>query len=256
MIGIIGGTGIYELGLVEDGKFVSVKTPYGSPSDKIMVGFYKGKKLALLPRHGAKHTIPPHKVNNQANIYALKKLGAGRIISTAAVGSLKTEYKPKDIVFPDQFIDLGKDIVTYYHGPDVYHVSPADPVCPDLNKILAQTAKKLGIRYHDKGIYLRVAGPRFSTRAESRMFRNFADIIGMTAVPEIILAREQAICYANIAAVTDYDVWAERPVNAQEVKRTMKANAVNIEKILKAVLPKVPEKRSCECKNALLGAKL
>jgi len=256
MIGIIGGTGIYELGLVEDGKFVDVKTPYGKPSDKIMIGFYKDKKLALFPRHGAKHTIPPHKLNNHANIYALKKLGVDRILATAAVGSLNPEYKPKDFVFPDQFIDFGKDVITYYNGPEVFHISAADPFCPQLRKALIETAKKLKIRFHERGVYLRIQGPRFSTRAESKMFRNFADIIGMTSVPEAILAREQAICYAIIAAITDYDVWAEKPVDVQEVKNVMKLNAINVEKILKNVIPRIPDERTCDCKNALVGAKI
>ncbi len=250
-LGIIGGTGVYDYDFIEEIEIVDIDTPYGKPSDKIKIGNYGGKKIALLPRHGSKHTIPPHMINHRANIWALHKLGVKRIIATAAVGSLKEEFAPGDIVFTTQFIDMGKDVITFYDGPDVKHVSLADPFCPDMNYLFMKSAESLGIKYHDKGAYLRVSGSRFSTRAESHMFRQFADIIGMTAVPESILSREKEICYALIAGVTDYDVWADKPVNAQEVSKVMKQNAEKIEKIIKDVIIRIPFERKCVCSNAL-----
>lgn len=249
-IGIIGGTGIYDAKIFGESKLVSVKTPYGRTSDKIKVCTYKGRKIALLPRHGAKHTIPPHSINFRANIFALKELGVERIIGTAAVGSLKEAYERGDVVFPDQLIDFGKEVVTYYDGPNVCHIAFADPFCPEIREKLIETAKELGIKFHERGTYLRISGPRFSTRAESRMFRQFGDIIGMTCIPEAILSRELGICYAVIATVTDYDVWADEPVNAEEVVRTMKANAEKTERIIENVLLRIPEERGCECKEA------
>jgi 5'-methylthioadenosine phosphorylase len=249
-IGVIGGTGIYDAKIFEDAKFVGVKTPYGDPSDEIKVCEYRGRRIALLPRHGAKHTIPPHNINFRANIFALKKLGVERIIGTAAVGSLRKEYKKGDVVFPDQLIDFGKGIITYYDGPEVCHIAFADPFCPEIRKFLIENSSSLGIKFHDKGTYLRISGPRFSTRAESRMFRHFGDIIGMTSIPEAILSRELGICYAVIATVTDYDVWAGMPVSAEEVIKTMKANAEKTESIIENVLDKIPAERKCECREA------
>jgi len=253
-VAIIGGTGVYDYGFVEEMEVVDIDTPYGSPSCRIKIGEYGGKKIALLPRHGGKHTIPPHMINHRANIFALHKLGVTRIIATAAVGSLKEDFEPGDIVFPDQFIDMGKDAVTFYDGPAVMHVSLADPFCPDMRYLMVKSANSLGIKYQDKGTYLRVAGPRFSARAESKMFRQFADIIGMTAVPEAILAREKEICYGLIAAVTDYDVWADKPVDAQEVIRMMEKNSKNIEKVIKDLIIRLPFERKCICANALESA--
>jgi 5'-methylthioadenosine phosphorylase len=249
-IGIIGGTGIYDAKMFENSKFVSVETPYGNPSDRIRICEYKGRKIALLPRHGAKHTIPPHKINFRANIFGMKKLGVERIIGTAAVGSLKKEYGRGDVVFPDQIIDLGKDVSTYYDGPEVCHIAFADPFCNEMREKLIEAAKSLGIKFHEKGTYLRVSGPRFSTRAESRMFRKFGDIIGMTCIPEAVLSRELGMCYAVIATVTDYDVWADKAVNAEVVVKTMRENANKTERIIENVLQKIPEKRKCECSEA------
>ncbi len=249
-IGIIGGTGIYDAKIFESSKLVSVKTPHGKPSDRIKVCEYRGRKIALLPRHGAKHTIPPHKINFRANIFALKKLGVERIIGTAAVGSLKKEYRRGDVVFPDQLIDFGKDVTTYYDGPEVCHIAFADPFCKEIREKLIEVAKSIGIKFHEKGVYLRVSGPRFSTRAESQMFRQFGDIIGMTCIPEAILSRELGICYAVTATVTDYDVWADEPVNAEGVIKTMKENVNKTERIIERVLEKIPEERKCECREA------
>ncbi|NIO22647.1 MAG: S-methyl-5'-thioadenosine phosphorylase [Candidatus Aenigmarchaeota archaeon] len=236
--------------MLEGQKEIEMKTPYGEPSDKIKVCEYKGGKIALLQRHGPKHDIPPHGINNRANIFALKRLGVERIIGTAAVGSLKKEYERGDVVFPDQLIDFGKEVITYYDGPEVRHIAFADPFCQEIRAKLMETAKALGIKFHDKGTYIRVSGPRFSTRAESRMFREFGDIIGMTCIPEAVLSRELGICYAVIATVTDYDVWADETVNAEKVVKTMKENVKKTEMIIKGVLPIIPKERACECREA------
>jgi 5'-methylthioadenosine phosphorylase len=249
-IGIIGGTGLYDSGMFKKSRLVGVRTPYGNPSGRIKVCEYEGRKIALLPRHGAKHTIPPHSINFRANISAMKKLGVERIIGTAAVGSLKEAYERGDLVFPDQLIDFGKDVVTYYDGPEVCHIAFADPFCPEVREKLMESAKSLGIKFHERGTYLRVSGPRFSTRAESRMFREFGDIIGMTCVPEAVLARELGICYSVIATVTDYDVWSNEPVNVEAVVKTMKENMEKTERVIENVLPRIPEERKCECREA------
>jgi len=249
-IGIIGGTGIYDAKIFKNSRHVSVKTPYGNPSDRIKVCEYRGKAVALLPRHGAGHTIPPHSINFRANIFALKELGVKRIIGTAAVGSLKEAYERGDVVFPDQLIDFGREVTTYYDGPEVCHIAFADPFCPEIRGKMIETAKALGTKFHDKGTYLRISGPRFSTRAESKMFRKFGDVIGMTCIPEAVLSRELGICYGVIATVTDYDVWADKPVNAEEVIKTMNANAEKTERIIEHVLDKIPKERKCGCGEA------
>ncbi len=250
-VAIIGGTGVYSEGMLEDPEMVSEDTPFGKPSSGIITGDFKGVKVAFLFRHGSpKHVIPPHGINFRANLWALKELGVKRIIGTAAVGSLRDEMHPGDIVIPDQIIDMGKEVLTFYDGPQVVHVSFADPFCPELRKMLIETVKGLGMKCHGRGTYLRVEGPRFSTRAESRMFRQFADVIGMTCIPEAVLARELGICYSCIAMITDYDVYREKPVEAGNVLKTVKENAEKTERIIREVLAKMPEKRGCECGEA------
>ncbi len=254
IIGIIGGTGIYDI--LDIKEYKKVFTPYGSTSDLIAIGNIKNKNIAFIPRHGNKHTIPPHKINNKANLWALKELNVTRVISICATGSLKEEYKPGDIVIPDQFIDFGKSIETFYDGGRVVHVSMADPFCPEMRKIAIETLKELNFRFHEKGTYLRISGPQFSTRAASKMYRNFADIIGMTGTSEAILARELGICHIIISAITDYDVWAEKPVSAKEVINVMKENEEKIKMIIKSIIEKIPEERRCDCKNSLEGAEI
>ncbi len=252
--GIIGGTGVYDPDILEDAKQIKVYTPFGPTSDLITIGFLKGIKIAFIPRHGSSHTIPPHKVNNRANIWALKEMGVTRIISTCATGSLQGNYKPGDIVIVDQFVDWGKTVETFYEGGKFYHVSLADPFCPELRKTLIETAKELGISVHEKGTYLRISGPQFSTRAASKMYRNFADLIGMTGVPEAILSRELGICHAIVSTITDFDVWSERPVSFEDIKSTMAKNVDNVKKIIEAVTTKIPKERMCGCKDSLKGA--
>lgn len=248
-IGIIGGSGIYDPGLLQNPQQVKVYTPYGNPSSIITVGTYFGKRIAFLPRHGEGHTIPPHAINYRANIWALMELGVERILAPSAVGSLQEEFKPGDIVLPDQFIDRtwGRPS-TFHDGGRVAHVSMADPFCPELADIIYDTAVSLNLPIHKGGTYVCIQGPRFSTRAESRMFRSWgAHIIGMTLVPEVVLAREARMCYLTIATITDYDVWAEKPVSAEEVVKTMKENVEKVKKLLAKAIPRIPKERRCKC---------
>ncbi|MEM4757061.1 MAG: S-methyl-5'-thioadenosine phosphorylase, partial [Desulfurococcaceae archaeon] len=208
-----------------DVKEFKIYTPYGAPSDNIVVGVLKNRRVAFIARHGRGHKIPPHRVNYRANIWALKSLGVKWIIAVSAVGSLREDYRPGDFVVPDQFIDMTKGVrpYTFFEGGVVAHVSVADPFCEQLRKIILKVATEYPeIRIHDKGTYVCIEGPRFSTRAESRIWKEVfkADIIGMTLVPEVTLACEAQLCYATIAMVTDYDVWAEKPVTAEEVMKT------------------------------------
>jgi 5'-methylthioadenosine phosphorylase len=255
-IGIIGGTGLYDPELLKNIKEVKVDTPYGDPSDAITIGDLAGRHVAFLPRHGKKHTIRPTDVNSRANIFALKKLGVMRILAPSAVGSLKEDYKPGDVVFVDQFIDrTTKREQSFYTGEKVCHISVAEPMCPELRRTLIATAKNIGIRAHDTGTYICIEGPRFSTKAESKLFRSWdADIIGMTLVPECVLAREAEVCYASISTVTDYDVWKDHPVCADEVVATMKASVEKVKRIILEAVARIPKEQGCECKNALNGA--
>ena len=251
-IGIIGGTGVYDPKMLKNIKKVKIKTPFGQPSDDITLGDLGGRKIAFINRHGPGHSISPHMVNSRANIWALKKIGVVRILSPGAVGSLKESYKPGDMVITDQFVDFTKNRkYTFFESGKVYHTSLADPFCDELRSGLISSANDIGINVKTKGTYICVEGPRFSTRAESRMFRNFGDIIGMTLVPECSLAREAEICYAAINTITDYDVWAEKPVTMDEIITTMKDNLHKVRSLLLEVIPKIPTKRNCECKDAL-----
>ena len=256
-VGIIGGSGVYDPELFEKQGEVSLHTPYGRTSDHLDVGRLKGVKVAFLARHGKGHEYPPHKVNYRANIWALKELGVKTIISSCAVGSLKEELPPGSLVIPDQYIDFTKTReYTFFDDGRTHHVSLADPFCPTLSGIFASELKKLDIPSADKGTYVCVEGPRFSTRAESRMFRQYADIIGMTVVPECQLAREMEICYVCLATVTDYDVWAEKPVELNDIIQVMKRNLENIKSLIETCLPSIPDKRDCECREALRFAKV
>lgn len=258
MIGIIGGSGIYDPDMFENTEEKSIKTPYGSPSDSIVVGRIGNKKVAFLPRHGRNHSLPPHSLNYRANIYAMEKLGVTRIISPCAVGSLREDYSPGTIVAVDQFIDFTKKRNYTYHdggeGKTVYHVSTADPFCPELRRLIKEKCEELHIPMKGNGTYICIEGPRYSTRAESKMFRQFADVIGMTLVPEVVLAREKEICYSSTAMITDYDVWAEEPVDTEEVLQVMKKNQEKIKSLLSEVIPAIPEERSCECGEAMENA--
>ncbi len=256
-IGIIGGSGLYDPGIIKDAQEVKVYTPYGEPSDYIIVGKVEGRSVAFLPRHGRGHRIPPHKINYRANIWAMKELGVKFLISVSAVGSLRLDYKPGDFVVPDQFIDMTKKRdYTFFDGPVVAHVSMAEPFCESLRKVIISASKDLNITTHDRGTYICIEGPRFSTRAESRVWKEVfkADIIGMTLVPEVNLACEAQLCYATIAMVTDYDVFAEIPVTAEEVTRVMAENTEKVKRLLYEVIKRLPEKPEeglCSCCRSL-----
>ncbi len=254
-IGIIGGSGLYDL--MEKKEKIEINTPFGLPSDYIEVGEVNGVEIAFLPRHGKKHTIPPHMVNYRANIWALHSLGVERVIGLNAVGSLREDFRPGDIVIPDQYIDFTKKRdLTFYDGPEVYHISEADPFCQEMNSIFIGETRNLKMPVHNRGTYITIEGPRFSTRAESKMFRQFADIIGMTLVPEVNLAGELAMCYSVIASITDYDVWAEKPVDAREVMMIMKQNDKKVRDLLFSSLPKIGRERKCNCSLRLDNAKV
>ncbi len=259
-IGIIGGTGVYDPGLFSSKREIKVHTPYGEPSDLVTIGEYSGVKVAFIPRHGKGHRIPPHSINSRANIWALKELGVKRIIAPSAVGSLQEGYRPGDIAVPDQFIDFTKKRqYTFYDGGQVCHISAADPFCPDLRSIVIDKIKKLNFPMHEKATYVCIEGPRFSTRAESRFFRDVmkADVIGMTLVPEVNLAREAEICYLSIATVTDYDVWADHPVTSSEIIETLAKNVEKTKKLITELVPAIPVARSkCACGSALENALL
>ncbi|MFH1637771.1 MAG: S-methyl-5'-thioadenosine phosphorylase [Candidatus Woesearchaeota archaeon] len=252
-IGIIGGSGVYDPELFEDTKTVKVHTPYGRPSAMPVTGKYKGIDMVFLPRHGEGHCINPSEVNFRANVWAMKELGVTHILATSAVGSLKEEYRPGELVLVDQFIDrTTKRQSSFFMGQKVCHISMADPGCNYLRELLASTAKKLKLDVHEKGTCVVIEGPRFSTRAESNVFRSWnADIIGMTMVPEVVLAREAEICYQTIAMVTDYDCWkTDNVVTLDEVLEMMKKNVEKVKKLVSATIPLIGDK-DCSCRTAL-----
>ena len=255
-IGIFGGTGIYDSELLQESKEISIDTPYGKTSDSITIGDYKGRKVAFMPRHGKKHAISPHMINFRANIWAFKELGVTRILAPSAVGSLKEELKPGDFALPSQFLDFTKSrIGSFSEDGRVIHISVAEPFCPELQETVLQTAQSQNIKIHKNCTYVCIEGPRFSTKAESKFFRTTgADIIGMTLVPECQLAREAQICYVSISTITDYDVWAEKPVTAKEVLETLSKNVESIKKMLAVILEKIPKTRKCYCERALSEA--
>ena len=252
-IGIFGGTGIYDSGLLENPQEITVDTPYGKPSDSITVGVFKGRKIAFLPRHGKKHSIAPNMINYRANIWAFKELGISRIIAPSAVGSLKQEIEPGHFALPTQFLDFTKSrIGSFSEEGRVIHISVADPFCPELQESIKKAVNELAEKIHNDCTYVCIEGPRFSTKAESKFYRTTnADIIGMTLVPECQLAREAQMCYASISTVTDYDVWAEKPVTAKEVLDTLGKNVEKTKKILAGLIENIPVTRGCHCAAAL-----
>lgn len=251
-IGLIGGSGMTKLFKGGPGKVHHVATPWGAPSGPIEEGTVEGVRTLFLARHGPNHTIPPHRVNYRANIDALRSLGADAILTVSSVGSLKEEIAPGTFVLPDQFVDLTKGRpTTFFDGGKVYHVSLADPFCPDLTAHATLAGDDAGFPFRVGGTYVCVEGPRFSTRAESRHFRSFADIIGMTLVPEVTLARERGLCYVCLAMVTDFDVWADKPVEAHEVVDTMRRNVSSMREVVVDLLPRLAVVPSCRCAHAL-----
>jgi len=255
-MGVIGGSGLYQMEGLEEIETRQIPTPFGLPSDDIVIGRFEGRNIAFLPRHKRGHCIMPSEVNSRANIYALKSLGVERIIGVSAVGSLKEEIKPLDILIPDQLFDRTKATRhhTFFGEGAVGHISFADPYCTELSKLLFDAGKELGYSIHQGGIYLCMEGPQFSTRAESNIYRKWGcDIIGMTNLPEAKLAREAEICYATLALVTDYDVWheAEEDVSIEMVINNLMKNVEHAKQIIKKVLLQIPDTRQCPCSTAL-----
>jgi 5'-methylthioadenosine phosphorylase len=255
-IAIIGGTGVYDAAMLDNVQEVEIDTPFGKPSDAITIGSFGEINVAFLPRHGKGHRISPSELNSRANILALKKLGVKRIISASAVGSLKLEHGPLDIVIPDQIFDRTRmRDSTFFEDGIVVHIGFADPFCPEMSSMIAGITRKLGYSVHEKGTYVCMEGPQFSTRAESRVYKALGfDIIGMTALPEAKLAREAQICYSMIATVTDYDVWHETDVNIETVISNAMKNEDAVRKIIKEIIPRISFERNCVCSNALEGA--
>ncbi len=255
-IGIIGGTGLYDPKLLKGIREVEVNTPYGAPSDLFTIGELAGRRVAFLARHGRQHTIRPTSVNNRANMYAFKKLGVQRVLAVSTVGSLKEEFKPGELAFVDQFIDrTTKREQSFYIKDKVCHISVADPMCPETRKTLIATAKKARIEIHSTGTYVCIEGPRFSTRAESRLFQLWgADVVGMTLVPECVLAREAELCYATTAMITDYDCWKDHAVTTEDIVTTMRTNVEKVKRILVDTVAALPKERRCNCKEAMKNA--
>jgi 5'-methylthioadenosine phosphorylase len=259
---VIGGSGLYQLEGLTHVQEIEVDTPFGKPSDAILVGELEGIRVAFLPRHGRGHTISPTELPARANIYALKSLGVRRIIASSACGSLREDYAPRDIVIPDQLFDRTRHRAphTFFEGPIVAHVGFADPFCPNLRTVLLDGARAAGATAHDGGTMVVMEGPQFSTRAESRAYRKLGfDTIGMTALPEAKLAREAEICYASMNLVTDYDVWysGHDEVTVDMVIANMVANLETAKQIIRYALPAMEalgDEAGCGCPNALAGA--
>lgn len=258
-IGIVGGTGFDSPDILKNIKKIKVHTPYGTPSALVTTGTIEGKEIASIPRHGEGHSIYPSAVNFRANVWAMKELGVTHIFAVTAVGSLREEIAPGHLVFPDQFIDrTTQRKSTFYEGQEVCHIPMADPFCEKLRALLAATADRLALSHHKKGTVITIEGPRFSTRAESKMYRMWgADIINMSTVPEVVLAREAGICYATIAMSTDYDCWheSEEPVSWEMIQKTMNQNAENVKKLLLGAISGI-DFVECSCKEMIKTARL
>ena len=257
-VGIIGGSGLYKMEGMTKVEEVKISTPFGKPSDAIILGSLEGIKVAFLPRHGEGHRISPSELPAKANIYALKSLGVERIISVSAVGSLREEIQPLDLIIPDQLIDCtkGRDS-TFFTSGIVAHIAFAEPFCPVLSQALFEAGAKAGAKVHKGGIYLAMEGPQFSTKAESQLYRSWgAHIVGMTALPEAKLAREAEICYATLAVVTDYDCWHpdRKSVTTEMILTNLTKGIDAAKKILKLTIPAIPQKRDCACAAALKDA--
>ena len=254
-IGIIGGTGLYQMEGFADVREVRVETPFGAPSDTLVVGSLEGRRVAFLPRHGLGHRILPHELNFRANIFAMKTLGVEFLLSVSAVGSLKVRYEPTHVVLPDQFIDRTRHRISTFFGRGlVAHVAFAHPVCPELSRVVAEACGEAGATFHMGGTYVCMEGPQFSTLAESELYRSWgADVIGMTNLQEAKLAREAEICFSTLAMVTDYDCWhpAEESVTAEQILRVLGRNAGTARAVLRSAVRRLPIPRACECATAL-----
>lgn len=257
-VGVIGGSGLYEMEGLRDLREIRVRTPFGSPSDAYITGTLDGVPMAFLPRHGRGHRIGPSHLNFRANIWGMKKLGVQWLIGVSAVGSMKEDIHPGDIVAVDQFIDRTRHRADSFFGEGmVVHIALADPVCGPLHAGLIEAAGEAGARVHRRGVYLCMEGPQFSTRAESNLYRSWGvDVIGMTNLQEARLAREAEICYATIALATDYDSWHEdeEDVSAESILEVLSRNVATARRIVKSIVPRRPNPRKCGCPSALANA--
>jgi 5'-methylthioadenosine phosphorylase len=257
-IGIIGGSGLYDMAELTDREERTLSTPFGDPSGPYVIGTLRGKRVAFLPRHGVGHRILPSELNFRANIYGMKVLGVERILSASAVGSLKMEFKPLDIVVPDQFFDRTKGRISTFFGRGIVaHVAFAHPLCHGLSVIAANSAQKVGATVHRGGTYVNMEGPQFSTLAESNLYRSWGmDVIGMTNLQEAKLAREAEICYATLALVTDYDCWHpdHDSVTVDLIIANLTQNAVTAQRTIADAVETIAGARTCACKNALATA--
>jgi|TARA_B100000809_G_scaffold9671_1_gene9162 5'-methylthioadenosine phosphorylase len=257
-IAFIGGSGLYDIDGMENRQELTVETPFGDPSDAVVVGEINGVEAAFLPRHGRGHRFSPSEIPVKANIYALKSLGVERVVSVSAVGSLKEHIKPLDLVVPDQIIDrTRRRSDTFFGDGIVAHVGFADPFCNELRRIAFESASLEDVDCHDGGTYLVIEGPQFSTRAESAVYRSWgANVIGMTALPEAKLAREAELCYTTLAFVTDYDVWhdTEEEVTVEMVIQNLTHNVATAQGIIRRMLAEIPDNRTCGCESALKNA--
>lgn len=257
-IGIIGGSGLYEMEGLKAKEEVSLETPFGPPSDSFLVGELDGREVVFLPRHGKGHRLLPSEIPFRANMYGLKKLGAEWIISVAAVGSMKDHIHPRDFVFPDQLIDRTRGRKDTFFGEGVVaHISFADPICTALSDVVAKAAGEAGAKVHRGGTYICIEGPAFSTRAESLLYRSWGvDVIGMTNYQEAKLAREAEMCYAIMACVADYDCWhkTEKAVTVEMILNNLTKNAALAHKALRRAVASVPQQRTCPCAHALENA--
>lgn len=258
-IGIIGGSGLYDMAELTDREEVRLSTPFGDPSGPYVTATLRGRRVAFLARHGAGHRIPPSELNFRANILGFKLLGVERIFSVSAVGSLKEQYPPLDVVIPDQFFDRTKGRVsTFFHGQGIaVHVSFAHPVCPDLSRIAFESAQAVGASVHMGGTYVCMEGPQFSTLAESQLYRSWGmDVVGMTNLQEAKLAREAEICYTTIAHVTDYDCWHPEAdhVTVDMIVANLQRNVEVAQQLIAEAVGRVPAERGCGCGSALATA--
>jgi 5'-methylthioadenosine phosphorylase len=258
VVGVIGGSGLYEVQGLSDVREVELSTPFGAPSDSFITGTLGGVRMVFLPRHGRGHRISPSELNFRANIWGMKRLGVTRIVSISAVGSMREDIHPGEFVVIDQFFDRTRHRVDTFFGEGcVAHVMFADPVCPHVRAALLQSGKSLGLTMHDGGTYLNMEGPQFSTRAESRIYRQWGvDVIGMTNLQEAKLAREAEICYSTVAMATDFDCWHEGhdDVTVEAVIAVMNKNVGNAKRLILDVVPRLSAQRTCACPRALAGA--
>ena len=257
-IGIIGGSGLYNMPGITDIQEVPQETPFGAPSDAFVLGTLEGKKVAFLARHGRGHRLLPSELNFRANIYGFKQLGVDRILSVSAVGSLKEEHKPLEFVIPDQFVDRTRHRVDTFFGSGVVaHVAFAEPVCPQLSETVTAACQRAGVVAKRGGTYLCMEGPQFSTKAESNLYRSWGmDVIGMTNLQEAKLAREAEICYVTVAMVTDYDCWHPHhdSVTVDQIVAVLVKNAENACNVVREAVAAIPKERTCKCDSALAHA--